>query len=110
MQFIPLMSLKLSDIQGTTITTNVGKTVTVTANGNPTTGFSWSVVNLPPFLSKAGEDYSNSNPSLIGGGGVFTFTFDVVDEGEGNVELVYARPWAGGESDSPTTFSVKATN
>ena len=78
-----------------------GQEVQVTADGNPTTGYSWSIkrntcaeglqaVGLPTYESHFG--------GLLGQSGVFTFTFETPAAGSNGkqceVEFRYEQPWA----------------
>ena len=70
---------------------------------NPTTGYSWMVIdqdlktnNLYTVLKTVNESYVSSRPSgdyTLGVGGVKTIAFKVIGEGEGMLNLYYARSW-----------------
>merc|ERR1712054_594665 len=76
----------------------------VTLPGNPTTGFSWSV--LPEFDTTVVEQkgdylYTRSN-NLIGGGGHFKFTFAAKAPGSTKITFYYNRPWERHETIDET--------
>ena len=70
---------------------------------NPTTGYQWMIIdqdlkvnNLYTVLKTVYESYVSSRPSgdySLGQGGVKTISFKVIGEGEGKLNLYYARSW-----------------
>ena len=70
---------------------------------NPTTGYFWMVIdqdlktnNLYTVLKTVNESYVSSRPAgdyTLGVGGVKTIAFKVIGEGEGMLNLYYARSW-----------------
>ena len=70
---------------------------------NPTTGYSWMVIdqdlktnNLYTVLKTVNESYVSSRPVgdyTLGVGGVKTIAFKVIGKGEGMLNLYYARSW-----------------
>ena len=91
------------------ITAKAGDTLTLTLDSNPTTGYSWQVMETDTaILVQTGDpEYkqASSSEGLVGAGGTETFHFDVVGTGTTTLELGYMRPW---ESVPPIdTFSVQ---
>ncbi len=94
------------DQDGDTVTMSPGNQLLVSLPGNPSTGFRWSVVEIPDeLLARVGdvEFQSKSNPTLLGSGGVEVLSFDVLRRGKGTLRLKYSRPW---EHDIPASKEV----
>jgi inhibitor of cysteine peptidase len=94
---------------GKQITVKSGDLVTLTLASNPTTGYSWQVMDIDKaVLVQNGEPEYKQSPSsegLAGAGGTEIFQFKVVGSGETTLNLGYMRPW---ESVPPIqTFSIK---
>ncbi len=94
---------------GKQITVKSGDLVTLTLVSNPTTGYSWQVMEIDSaILVQDGEpEYKQSSGSegLVGAGGTETFRFKAVGSGKTTLNLGYMRPW---ESVQPTeTFKVQ---
>ena len=94
---------------GKQINVKSGDLVTLTLVSNPTTGYSWQVMDIDKtILAQNGESEYKQAPGsegLVGAGGTETFQFKVVGSGETTLKLGYMRPW---ESTPPIqTFSIK---
>ena len=103
-----------------------GKKFKVKLAGNPTTGFSWFLLNLENLNSSkyvsnvdanedgtAGEYVPSVPPSedgmqIVGSGGDFYYTFKAVDKTNEPVELLfsYQQPWVKTNND-PNAVKVK---
>ena len=72
-----------------------GQTLVVTLEANPTTGYSWEVVE--PFdeqvLRQVGEAEFKQESNALGAGGVQILRFEAVNAGKTTLKLVYHRPW-----------------
>jgi inhibitor of cysteine peptidase len=91
---------------GQTIEMNVGDTLSVELEGNPTTGFTWEVAEMDlSVLKQIGETEFETDSDLVGAGGVLTLRFEAIGSGQTTLKLVYHRPW---EQDVPPekTFEV----
>ena len=91
------------------ITAKAGDTLTLTLDSNPTTGYSWQVMEIDnAILIQDGDpEYKQSSGSdgLVGAGGTETFHFRAVGSGNASLELGYMRPW---ESVPPIqTFTIQ---
>ena len=89
----------------------VGQILVLTLESNPTTGYSWQVVEAEDsVLRQIGEPEfkaaSELDPPLVGAGGVEVFRFEAVGAGETRLELVYRRPWEEGV-EPLETYSVQ---
>jgi len=94
---------------GQQVTVKSGDVITVTLVSNPTTGYSWQVMEIDnAILIQDGDPEYKQSPGsqgLVGAGGTETFRFKVIVTGETNLSLGYMRPW---ESLPPTeTFSIR---
>jgi inhibitor of cysteine peptidase len=80
----------------------VGDLVQVILAGNPTTGYSWTVAmdeKDAALLEPQGDPVyaqESTDPSLVGGGGTYTFTFKAVEAGQPVIRLEYARSFEQG--------------
>ena len=85
---------------GKKVCLEVGDTLTLQLEGNPTTGYLWEVASKEmPYL----KSYRVST-SLIGSGGTYTFTFRAESKGSMTMQVVYARPW---EKDVPPAKTIE---
>ena len=94
---------------GRNITLNTGEIITLTLESNPTTGYSWQVMEVEnAVLTQDGEaDYKSESQNLVGAGGTETFQFKAVGSGKTTLKLGYMRPW---ESVPPIdTFTIQVT-
>jgi len=94
---------------GRQTTLQPGEVMTVTLNSNPTTGYSWQVMEIDNaiLIQEGNSEYKQSSDSegLVGAGGTETFRFKAVGTGETSLELGYMRPW---EDNPPIeTYSVQ---
>lgn len=106
----PIM-LALED-SGKTIDLVVGQTVTLTLQGNPTTGYEWSVAsfdNAGVMQTLLDGVYTPGAVAegVVGSGGIYEWSYKALNPGEAHVDLAYARSW---EADAPAkTFSMTFT-
>ncbi|MCE8422821.1 MAG: protease inhibitor I42 family protein [Candidatus Methanoperedens sp.] len=79
---------------GSQIKLNKGQILVISLEGNPTTGYRWEVSGLDAnLMRKVGETEFQPESSLIGAGGMQILRFEVVNEGQVPLKLVYHRPW-----------------
>ena len=82
---------------GKQISIKPGDVVTVTLESNPTTGYSWQVMEIDNaiLIQDGDSEYKQSSGSdgLVGAGGTETFHFRAVGNGNASLELGYMRPW-----------------
>jgi inhibitor of cysteine peptidase len=102
-------ALEISDPQQP-IEVDAGSEFTIVLESNPTTGYHWDIMSeldqsMVEFVKN--EYTSVSDPNLVGGGGLDTWTFKAVKTGEAHITLGYYPP-----SNDPvdpqhtTTFTV----
>lgn len=94
---------------GKTINLQPGETLTLTLESNPTTGYSWQVLELDNavLVPEGDPEYKQSSGAegLVGAGGTETFRFKTIGSGETSLSLGYMRPW---ESVPPVeTFTIQ---
>lgn len=86
---------------------NKGQFLTVSLEGNPTTGFTWEAADLDDqILRQVGEAQFSPDSDLIGAGGTQTLRFEALNSGQTTLGLVYRRPWED-KSDPLKIFSVR---
>ena len=82
---------------GRSVTISPSETLSVTLEGNPTTGYLWELAALDKgILAMEPEPGFVPDSSLMGSGGKFTFRFNPRQPGTTAVRLIYHRPWEKG--------------
>ena len=75
----------------------VGETFTLQLRSNPTTGYSWQLVEPldKRHLEKVSNDYqADANPErMVGVGGTENWTFKAIQSGKAIIQMRYVRPW-----------------
>ncbi len=83
--------------QGSTVELATGQTLVVSLVSNPTTGYSWGIMEVDDaILAQQGEVEYQQDPSsegLVGAGGTEFFRFSAQKAGETTLSLGYRRPW-----------------
>jgi len=78
---------------GGQIELHVGQTLTISLEGNPTTGYTWEAVEFDETILEQGETEYKTSSKAVGAGGTETLHFKAVLPGEVPLKLVYHRPW-----------------
>lgn len=103
------LTLDASDA-GTAIVIAPGDQFHIVLDGNPSTGYSWMVLDIDgQVLSQVGDaEFDSAAPNLVGAGGTLRLTFEGVDQGSTLLVLGYLRSW---ETDVPPleTYRVNVT-
>lgn len=90
---------------------NVGDTLDLVLDGNPSTGFTWEVgFYAQPIVKPLGEPEYQPGSNLLGAGGTYTFQFRAIGEGQTKITMIYHRPFAKDSTDIKTcevTVTVK---
>lgn len=95
---------------GRTNLVNAGRDIEIVLKGNPTTGYSWDVASFTTNkLRQIGtaeylQSEQHGGKHRVGVGGCFYFRFKAVSPGQGNIKLIYRRPWETTASDQ--SYSV----
>jgi len=101
------------DDDGGQVTLEQGQILVVTLESNPSTGYSWAVVeNQDSILVQQGESEfvqpEQSDPPMVGVGGWEVFRFKDVSTGQETLELIYRRSWET-DAEPANTFSIEVT-
>ena len=94
---------------GSTVELKSGQILSITLEANPTTGYTWDVVEAPDerIMRQVGEIDFKPESEAIGAGGVQIIRFEVVNAGQTNLTLIYHRPWET-DVEPLKTFAVHA--
>jgi len=84
------------------------KTYSIGLEGNPTTGYSWTLENAKDLkgVELVNEEYiqDEAEDGMVGVGGTYVFTFHVVDDNDlSNLKFAYQRSW---ETEAVSTAEV----
>jgi len=102
------LALEAKD-DGNQITLQKAQTLTVKLEANPTTGYTWEMVEPEgAILRQVGEPEFNADSELLGAPGTLTLRFEAVEAGQMDLKLVYHRRWETGV-EPLETFTVQVT-
>ena len=92
----------------TQVTLNPGDTLVVQLNANPSTGYSWQVVqNNPYLLPQIGRGrFQGSDSGMMGAPGKMVFRFRAANAGGEALRMVYSRPFGSGGIPPADTFQL----
>jgi len=93
--------------QAETITVEVGGSFILSLDSNPTTGYAWHAQFDAELLELIETDFQPSSEA-IGAGGVESFEFRALKEGDTEITMVYERSWEEGYIEK-VIFSVHIT-
>jgi inhibitor of cysteine peptidase len=100
------LALEAED-NGREITLQKGQILTITLPGNPSTGYSWMMVDPEAsILRQVGEPEFKADSELVGAPGTLTLRFEAVEAGQTDLTLGYQRPWETGV-EPPETFTAQ---
>jgi len=102
------LALEAKD-NGRQIELEKGQTLAISLEGNPSTGYTWEMVESEDsILRQVGEIEFEAESDLVGAPGTQTLRFEAVESGQTELKLVYHRPW---ETDvAPLeTFTLQVT-
>lgn len=84
-----------------------GERLEVTLAGNPTTGYSWELVELDTAVVRpVGEISYRQEGQGIGAGGVFVASFEAITTGRTDLRMAYLRPFERDQSPAQT-FAIR---
>ena len=95
MEGIPDVSeivLRRSDL-GRPIDIRQGDVIVLELEENPSTGYSWELVDLPAFVTVAESSHETTGPPAMGAPGLRRIRVLAVGTGEGTIEGHLRRPW-----------------
>ena len=85
----------------------VGQTLVLSLDSNPTTGYQWEITELDEaILKQTGHEYEADQPVLIGSGGKEVWRFQAQSSGSTTLSLGYKRSWEEG-IEPIQTYSVE---
>lgn len=94
---------------GKTVSTQVGRKITVQLAGNITTGYSWSIATIAGTAVRLeGKITYKPSPAprgMVGSGGMASATFQAVRTGKSVITMAYARRWEKNKKPA-RTFTV----
>jgi inhibitor of cysteine peptidase len=94
---------------GRQITLFRGQTLVVSLGAQPSTGYTWEVVEIDELiLRQEGEPEFQPTSGGIGASGVQIFRFGTISAGETDLRMIYHQPWVEGV-EPLKTFSVHVT-
>ncbi|MGA1844255.1 MAG: protease inhibitor I42 family protein [bacterium] len=96
---------------GTTITVDVGDTISIVLESNVTTGYQWVLdtgeLNTDVVSKKSNQYFpGNATGYIVGAGGFEQWIFEAEDDGTTTIKLDYKRTW---ETTVQDTFEVTVT-
>jgi inhibitor of cysteine peptidase len=91
-----VVALNQSD-SGTTVSLRQNQIMTVSLQGNGSTGYTWDVVpGAESILTQQGNPEFVADSNAIGSGGTYKFTFKATAFGTASLNLIYHRPFETG--------------
>jgi inhibitor of cysteine peptidase len=102
------LALEAKD-NGRQIELEKGQTLAISLEGNPSTGYTWEMVESEgSILRQVGEIEFKAESDLVGAPGTQTLRFETVEAGQMDLKLVYHRAWEEGVQPLET-FTVQVT-
>ena len=100
--------VKIGDTDdGGQVPLEVGQTLVLSLDSNPTTGYQWEITELDEaILKQTGHEYEADQPVLIGSGGKEVWRFQAQSSGSTTLSLGYKRSWEEG-IEPIQTYSVE---
>jgi len=100
---VVVIAMFVSSCAGPFTINDTGKTINLTTDdpfeidlaGNASTGYSWQIL---PYDSTVIEqvgtpEFKSNNGDAVGSGGIITFKFKTVGDGQTNLKMIYSRKW-----------------
>ena len=90
--------VKIGDTDdGSQVALEVGQTLVLSLDSNPTTGYQWEIAELDEaILRETGHEYKADQPVVTGSGGKDVWRFQARTSGSTTLSLEYRRPWEEG--------------
>lgn len=102
------LALEAKD-NGRQIELEKGQTLAINLEGNPSTGYTWEMVESEDsILRQVGETEFEAESDLVGAPGTQTLRFQAVESGQTELKLVYHRPWET-DVEPLETFTLQVT-
>jgi len=103
-QEIKEVMLDMED-NGRQINLFIGQILVVSLEAQPSTGYTWEVVELDELILRQEGDPEFQPSGGIGAPGMQIFRFETVSAGETDLKMIYHQPWVEGV-EPLETFSV----
>lgn len=92
---------------GNTVGLKVGQTLEITLEGNPSTGYEWTVAApTGTVLEEVGKPEFKAQSTLTGAPGTYLFRFKAKAKGEEELKFQYKRSWETTPQDETVSFKV----
>lgn len=93
---------------GTTVNLSIDDPFEIELKGNASTGFTWKIMPYDSTVIKqVGEpEFKSEDGGRIGSGGLITFKFQTIADGQTDLMLVYKRNWEEQQLHAKT-FKIK---
>lgn len=90
--------VKIGDTDnGGQVALEVGQTLVLSLESNPTTGYQWQIAELDEAILKQTDyEYEADQPVLVGSGGKEVWRFQAQSSGSTTLSLGYKRSWEEG--------------
>jgi inhibitor of cysteine peptidase len=85
-----------------------GQTLVVSLEAQPSTGYTWEVVELDELILRQEGDPEFQPSGGIGAPGMQIFRFETVSAGKTDLRMIYHQPWVAGV-EPLETFSIHVT-
>jgi inhibitor of cysteine peptidase len=96
---------------GTQMSFVVGDPFEVALAGSPTTGYTWRVASMDPWvLVQKGEPDFRAGSTLVGSGGTMILEFEAVGTGATTLAVDYLRPFEQASADDTSSATVTVTS
>ena len=96
--------------RGSTVRVRLGDRLRLTLPANGTTGFTWTLVQMPPHLRRVAGSVEAPAvpPSLVGAEGRQIFIFKTIRSGSGVLRLRYLQPWKRGMTGESVVLRIES--
>jgi len=86
----------------------LGKTFTIDLDSNPSTGFSWQLVDISEknILEIVKKEYVNAGSITVGTPGAERWSFKTVNTGKTVLTFEYRRPWEDEQAQKIETYTI----
>lgn len=90
---------------GKTIDVNLNMNFEIALKANPSTGFSWEIIEMDSSIIQFKEKTFTSIDTIPGSSGIEHIVFKTVQKGQSSLKLGYLRNWEG-KGSMADSFSV----
>lgn len=93
----------------TQIKAKAGESFQIELEKNPTTGYEWTMANSDESVVKLSSDEyksTNTDPDVVGAGGVHTYTFEALKTGTATITFIYERSFEEDSAAETIVYTV----